>query len=195
MGISAGLVKELRNRTGLGIMDCKQALEACAGDLDKAVEYLRKMGLEVLKGRIGRATSEGKVGAYVHLNGKIGVLVEVNCETDFVSASAEFNAFVKDLSMQIAATNPISVSREDLPSELVEREKEIYRQQIKGKPAPIVEKIIAGKMEKFYEENCLLDQPFIKDDRRKVADLLHELVAKTGENIVVRKFARFQVGE
>jgi len=176
-------------------MDCKEALEACSGDIDKAIEHLRKKGLETLKGRTGRATYEGKVGAYIHLNGKIGVLVEVNCETDFVSASDEFNRFVKDLSMQIAATNPISVRREDLPPELVEREKEIYRQQMKGKPPAIIEKIIAGKMEKFYEENCLLDQPFIKDDQRKVIDLLQELIAKTGENIVVRRFVRFQVGE
>ena len=176
-------------------MDCKEALEAASCDMEKAIEYLRRKGLEFMKSRSGRSTAEGKIGAYIHLHGKIGVLVELNCETDFVSASAEFNAFVKDLTMQIAWTNPLSVSREDLPREVVEKEKDLYRDQLKEKPPQVSEKIIEGKMQKFYEEHCLLDQPFIKDDKRKVGDILQELVAKTGENVFLRRFVRYQVGE
>jgi len=191
------LIKELREKTGVGIMDCKKALNECGGDLDKAVDYLRKKGIATAKKRGGRSTSQGQVQAYIHAGGKIGVLVEVNCETDFTGKTEDFSAFVKDIAMQIAATNPVAIDRERIPSELLEREKEIYATQAKemGKPEKVIEKIVEGKMKKFYSEACLLEQAFVKNPDITVQDYLNELIAKTGENIVIRLFVRFQLGE
>ncbi|HDG98926.1 MAG: translation elongation factor Ts [Deltaproteobacteria bacterium] len=191
------LIKELREKTGVGIMDCKKALNECGGDLDKAVDYLRKKGIATAKKRGGRSTSQGQVQAYIHAGGKIGVLVEVNCETDFTGKTEDFSAFVKDIAMQIAATNPVAIDRERIPSELLEREKEIYATQAKemGKPEKVIEKIVEGKMKKFYSEACLLEQAFVKNPDITVQDYLNELIAKTGENIVIRRFVRFQLGE
>ncbi|MBW1731763.1 MAG: translation elongation factor Ts [Deltaproteobacteria bacterium] len=190
-------IKELREKTGVGIMDCKQALNECNGDLEKAIDFLRKKGIATAKKRGSRTTSQGQVQAYIHAGGKIGVLVEVNCETDFTGKTDDFSAFVKDLAMQIAATNPIAIDREKVPPEVLEREKEIYATQAKqtGKPEKVIEKIVEGKMKKFYSEACLLEQPFIKNPDITVQDLLNELIAKTGENIVIRRFVRFQLGE
>jgi len=190
-------IKELRERTGAGIMDCKHALEASQGDMEKAIEWLRKKGMAKAQKRAGRTALEGLVHAYIHAGGKIGVLVEVNCETDFVARTEDFQKFVKEIAMQIAATNPLVVSKEDLSSEIIEREREIYRQQAiaSGKPEKVIERIVEGKLEKFFEEACLLEQPYIRDDSLKVKDLLNELVAKTGEKIVIRRFVRFQLGE
>ncbi len=197
MAVSMELIKELREKTGVGIMDCKKALNECGGDLDKAVDYLRKKGIATAKKRGGRSTSQGQVQAYIHAGGKIGVLVEVNCETDFTGKTEDFSAFVKDIAMQIAATNPVAIDRERIPSELLEREKEIYATQAKemGKPEKVIEKIVEGKMKKFYSEACLLEQAFVKNPDITVQDYLNELIAKTGENIVIRRFVRFQLGE
>lgn len=197
MTVSMELIKELREKTGVGIMDCKKALNECGGDLDKAVDYLRKKGIATAKKRGGRSTSQGQVQAYIHAGGKIGVLVEVNCETDFTGKTEDFSAFVKDIAMQIAATNPVAIDRERIPSELLEREKEIYATQAKemGKPEKVIEKIVEGKMKKFYSEACLLEQAFVKNPDITVQDYLNELIAKTGENIVIRRFVRFQLGE
>jgi elongation factor Ts len=197
--VSAELVKELRERTGAGVMDCKAALEASQGDIQKAVELLRKKGLAEAAKRAHREAREGLVGAYVHPGGKIGVLVEVNCETDFVARTGGFQELVKDLAMQVAAASPAYVSREDVPGEVLEKEREIYRQQMadQKKPPQVVDKIIEGKIEKFYAEQCLLDQPFIKDasGKTRVKDLVSQLGAKVGERVAVRRFARFRVGE
>ena len=197
MAISASQVKELRAKTGLGMMKCKEALEACNGDFDKAIEYLRKQGLDAATKKSSRTASEGVIGSYVHSNHKIGVLVEVNCESDFVARSEEFQSLVKDLCLQVAAASPIAVDRDGLPKDLVERERDIFRAQMKDKPEQILEKIIDGKMKKFYQEGCLLEQIFVKDESRKqqVEDLLKAAIAKLGENIVIRRFQRFQVGE
>ncbi len=197
MAVSMELIRELREKTGVGIMDCKKALNECGGDLDKAVDYLRKKGIATAKKRGGRSTSQGQVQAYIHAGGKIGVLVEVNCETDFTGKTEDFSAFVKDIAMQIAATNPVAIDRERIPSELLEREKEIYATQAKemGKPEKVIEKIVEGKMKKFYSEACLLEQAFVKNPDITVQDYLNELIAKTGENIVIRRFVRFQLGE
>jgi len=197
VAVSMELIKELREKTGVGIMDCKKALNECGGDLDKAVDYLRKKGIATAKKRGGRSTSQGQVQAYIHAGGKIGVLVEVNCETDFTGKTEDFSAFVKDIAMQIAATNPVAIDRERIPSELLEREKEIYATQAKemGKPEKVIEKIVEGKMKKFYSEACLLEQAFVKNPDITVQDYLNELIAKTGENIVIRRFVRFQLGE
>jgi elongation factor Ts len=197
MAISMELVKELREKTGAGMLDCKNALEKANGDINKAIEILREKGLAVAQKRSGRAASQGIVGAYIHMNGKIGVLVEVNCETDFVANTKEFQDFVHELAMQIAATDPRYVKREDVPEEVIAKEKEIYAKQLEEqkKPPQVIEKIVAGKLEKFYEEVCLLDQPYVRDDKKKISDLLKELIGKLGENIVVRRFVRFQVGE
>ena len=197
MAVSMELIKELREKTGVGIMDCKKALNECGGDLDKAIDYLRKKGIATAKKRGGRSTSQGQVQAYIHAGGKIGVLVEVNCETDFTGKTEDFSAFVKDIAMQIAATNPVAIDRERIPSELLEREKEIYATQAKemGKPEKVIEKIVEGKMKKFYSEACLLEQAFVKNPDITVQDYLNELIAKTGENIVIRRFVRFQLGE
>ena len=197
MSVSMAQIKELRERTGAGIMDCKHALEASDGDMEKAIEWLRKKGMAKAQKRAGRVASEGLVHAYIHAGGKIGVLVEVNCETDFVARTEDFQKFVKEIAMQIAATNPLVVKKEDLSPQILEKEKEIYRQQAisSGKPERVIERIVEGKLEKFFEEACLLEQPYIRDDSIKVKDLLNELVAKTGEKILIRRFVRFQLGE
>ena len=194
--ITAGMVKELREKSGAPMMDCKKALAECQGDVAKAEEYLRKKGISGAAKKQGRITAEGLVGTYVH-NGKIGVIVEVNCETDFVARNEDFQQLVKDIAMQIAAAKPEYVRREEVPPKVLEKEKEIQRHQLKEqkKPEAIWEKIIAGKLEKFYETYCLLDQPWIKDDKKKIQDLITEKIAKIGENLAVRRFARFEVGE
>ncbi|HPC46486.1 MAG TPA: translation elongation factor Ts [Deltaproteobacteria bacterium] len=197
MQITSEAVKKLRDKTGVGMMDCKRALEETGGDFDKAVEVLRKKGIEVASKRAGRTASQGTVVSYIHMGGKIGVLVEVNCESDFVAKSDDFNAFAKDIAMQIAAANPDWVSRDDVPEDVLAKEREILKEQAlkTGKPEKVVEKIVEGKLTKFYSERCLLDQPFIKDQDRTVKQLLDELMAKTGEKCLVRRFVRFQLGE
>jgi elongation factor Ts len=199
MAIDAKLVKELRDETGLPVMKCKQALAEVDGDKEKAKEVLRKQGLETAAKKSSRATKEGAVGAYVHFNNRVGVLVEVGCESDFVAKNEEFKQLLKDIAMHIAFADPVAVSREEVPAELVEKEKEIYRAQVeesgKKKPPEIVEKIVGGKLDKFFADKCLLDQPFYKDDKLKVSELLQQTVAKLGENIVVRKFSRMEVGK
>jgi elongation factor Ts len=178
-------------------MDCKKALAECSGDLEKAVDYLRRKGLAAAAKKMGRVASEGLVGAYIHAGGKIGVMVELNCETDFVARTPEFQALLKDLAMQVAAASPRYVRREEVSAEELEREREIHRRQAldSGKPEKIVDKIVEGKLDRFYSEVCLLEQAFIKDPDRKVADLLQDAVARMGENIQVRRFMRYQVGE
>ena len=197
MAVTTSQIKELRERTGAGIMDCKKALEKTQGNLEKAIDELRKKGLAKAKKRAGRTAKEGLVHAYIHAGGKIGVLVEVNCETDFVARTKAFQDFVKEIAMQIAAANPLVVNKEQLSSEIIEREKEIYRQQAlsSGKPEKIIDRIVEGKLQKFFEEACLIEQPYIRDQSIKIKDLLNELVAKTGEKIVVKRFVRFQLGE
>ncbi|MEA3361262.1 MAG: translation elongation factor Ts [Thermodesulfobacteriota bacterium] len=194
---SSQLVKELREKTGVGIMDCKNALQESNGDINEAIDILRKKGIAKSQKREGRITSEGQIQSYIHMGGKIGVLIEVNCETDFTAKTEDFTNFAKNLSMHIAATNPISLYPEDLPAEDMEREKEIYRVQAleSGKPEKVVEKIIEGKLKKFYSDVCLLEQAYVKDPDKTVRDLLNELKAKTGENIQIRRFVRFQLGE
>lgn len=194
--ISADMVKELREKTGAGMMECKKALQESNGDFEKAVTVLRQKGLASASKKAGRTASEGLVSSYIHMD-RIGVLVEVNCETDFVARTEDFRNLVKDIAMHIAAANPVYVSREQVPQETIEKEKEIYRSQISGKPPQVVEKIVEGKLEKFYNDTCLLDQIFIKDpeQKMKVKDLITEKIAKLGENIVVRRFVRFQLGE
>ncbi len=190
-------VRELRERTGAGIVDCKNALIETNGDLEQAVEVLRKKGLAQAAKKIGRVTKEGIIDAYIHPGERLGVLVEVNCETDFVSRTPEFRRFVRDITLQIAATDPIAISREDLPKSIIEREKEIYSSQVagSGKPPHIIEKIINNKLEKFYSDVCLLEQPFIKSPEKTVGECIKEQVAKFGENIVIRRFIRFKLGE
>jgi elongation factor Ts len=196
MNITAGTVKELREQTGAGLMDCKKALSEAGGSLDKARDILRQKGLAMASKKTGREASEGLVNSYIHMD-KIGVLVEINCETDFVAKTDEFRAFVKDIAMHIAAANPAYLKREDIPSDIIEKEKEIYVSQIKNKPPHIVEKILEGKLEKFYEDMCLVDQIFVKDpeQKMKIKDLVVEKIAQLGENIVIKRFARFQLGE
>jgi len=199
MASQAELVKQLRELTGAGVMDCKAALEASAGELGKAIEFLRKKGLADAAKKAHRTAREGLVGAYIHPGGKIGVLVEVSCETDFVARTEGFQQLVKDLAMQVAAANPVYLSREDVPGDVVEKEREIYRQQMadQKKPPQVLDKIVEGKLEKFYAEQCLLDQPFIKDaaGKTRVKDLVGQVSARVGERVVVRQFSRFQVGE
>jgi len=199
MASGAPLVKELRDRTGAGVMDCKEALEVTRGNLESAIEYLRKKGLAQAAKRAHREAKEGVVAAYIHPGAKLGVLVEVNCETDFVAKTDAFQALVKDLSMQIAATNPAYVAREDVPPAVVEREREVYRAQLadQKKPPQIIDKIVEGKLEKFFGEQCLLEQPFVKDasGKTRVRDVVDGVNAKTGERVVVKRFTRFQVGE
>ena len=197
MEISASLVKELRDRSGAPMMDCKSALVEARGDLEAAHRILRQRGQATAAKRAAKATSEGAVGSYIHAGGRIGVLVEVNCETDFVARTADFQGLVKDLAMHIAASEPRFVSREEVTEGILEEEKEIYRQQARatGKPDPVVEKIVAGKMEKYYQEFCLLEQPFIRDPNLTVRDLIGATIAKTGENIRVRRFSRFVLGQ
>jgi elongation factor Ts len=196
---TAEQVRALRNRTGAGVMDCRAALEAAGGDLQGAIEYLRKKGLAEARKKQHREAREGLVASYVHPGGKIGVLVEVNCETDFVARTPDFQELVKDVAMQVAAASPGYVSRQEVPAEVVEKEQEIYRQQMsdQGKPAGVLEKIVAGKLEKFFAELCLLDQPFIRDasGKTRVSDLVDQATARMGERIAIKRFARFQVGE
>lgn len=195
--ISAVMVKELREKTGAGIMDCKKALKECDGDTEKAVDFLRKKGLASAQKRSGRATSEGLVESYIHMGGKIGVLVEVNCETDFVASTDDFKEFVKNIAMHIAAAAPVGLQAEDVPAEMVEKEREIYRDQLlqEGKPEKMIDKIIEGKINKFYKDVCLLSQPYIRDPKKSIEELLTEVVAKIGENVQIKRFARFQIGE
>ena len=199
MASSAQLVKELRDRTGAGVMDCKEALQEARGSLEAAIAYLRKKGLAQAAKRAHRDAKEGVVGAYIHPGAKLGVLVEVNCETDFVAKTDAFQELIKDLAMQIAAANPAYMAREDVPAAVVEREREVYRAQLadQKKPPQIIDKIVEGKLEKFFGEQCLLEQPFVKDasGKTRVRDLVDGVNAKTGERVVVKRFARFLVGE
>lgn len=197
MKVSTKQVKELREKTGVGIMDCKNAIQDAGGDINKAVEILRKKGIAKAQKREGRIASEGQIQSYVHMGGKIGVLVEVNCETDFSAKTEDFTDFTKNVAMHIAATNPIALSPENLPSEIVEKEKEIYRAQAiqSGKGEEVVEKIVEGRLRRFFSEVCLLNQAYVKDPSITIQDLLNELKAKTGENIIVKRFVRFQLGE
>jgi elongation factor Ts len=195
--ISADLVKELREKTGAGIMDCKTALADNSGDMEKAVDFLRKKGLATAAKRAGRAVSEGTIQSYIHMGGKLGVMVEVGCETDFVAKNEDFQEFARNIAMHIAASNPLGILSEDIPQETIDKEREIYKAQAKetGKPDNILEKIAQGKLQKFIKENCLMDQPYVRNPDITVADLLNELIAKIGENITIKRFARFQVGE
>jgi len=197
MEISAALVRELREKTGAGMMDCKKALLESAGDMEKAVDYLRQNGLALASRKESRTAAEGLVGSYIHGGGKIGVLVELNCETDFVARTPEFQGLLKDVAMQIAAANPRYIRREDVPADELERERQIYHQQAieSGKPEKIVGKIMDGKMERFYSEVCLLEQEFIKDPDRQVGDLIKDVVARLGENVQVKRFTRYHIGE
>jgi elongation factor Ts len=197
MEVTASLVKELRERTGAGMMDCKKALAETAGDISKAVDYLRQKGLAAAAKKADRVATDGAIGAYVHAGGKLGVLVEINCETDFVARTAEFQSLLKDVAMQVAATNPRWVRREEVSADEFEREKVIYRQQAleSGKPEKVIEMIVQGKMEKFYSEVCLLEQSFVKDPDKKVIDVVNDAIARLGENIQVRRFARYHLGE
>jgi elongation factor Ts len=195
--ITADMVKKLRAKTNAGMMDCKKALTESSGDFEKAVEYLRLKGLATATKRAGRATNQGVVHSYIHAGGKLGVLVEVNCETDFVAKNEQFLQFAKDVAMQVAASNPLAVSQEDLDQSMVEKEKEIYRQQAleSGKPEKVLDKIVEGKLKKYFTEVCLMEQPFVKDPDKSITDVLNETIAAIGENISVRRFARFQLGE
>lgn len=196
MGISAAQVKELREKSGAGIMDCKEALKEADGQVEAAMDVLRKRGLSKAAKRADRATGEGLVGSYIHAGGKIGVLVEVNCETDFVAKTETFQQLVKDLAMHVAASNPLYVSRDQVPEEVVEKEREIFLSQAReeGKPEKVLDRIVEGRVEKYFEEVCLVDQPYIRDTDRTVQEHIVEAVAQLGENIVVRHFARFHVG-
>ena len=197
MEVSASAVKELREKTGAGMMDCKKALAETAGDVQKAVDYLRQKGLAAAATKAGRVAADGAVAAYVHPGGKLGVLVEINCETDFVARTAEFQTLLKDMAMQVAAANPRYVRREEIPAAALDREKTIHRQQAleSGKPEKIVDKIVEGKMERFYSEVCLLEQSFIKDQDKKVLDVVNDSIARLGENIQIRRFTRYHLGE
>jgi elongation factor Ts len=197
MDISASQVKELREKTGLGLMDCKKALIETSGNMEEAIDYLRKKGALKAAKREGRATSEGKIGSYIHMNGKIGVLLELNCESDFVAKTEQFAELLKDLSMQIAASAPRWISSTDVPEDVLAKEKEIYTVQARdaGKPEKMLEKIAEGKLKKFFSDTCLLDQPFVKDDKKTVQDMIKEKMAQLGENITVGRFSRFQLGQ
>ncbi len=195
--VTAKMVKELREKTGAGIMDCKQALAECNADMEKAIDFLRKKGLATAKKRAGRATLEGLIQSYIHLGGKIGVLVEVNCETDFVAKTPDFQEFTKNIAMQIAATNPVGINEEDVPKDIIEKEMEIYRAQAQemGKPKNVADKISEGKLKKYFKDNCLMNQPYVRDPNLTITDVLNETIAKTGEKISIKRFARFQIGE
>jgi elongation factor Ts len=195
-GISAAMVKELREKSGAGMMDCKNALKECDGDLEKAIDFLRKKGIATAAKRAGRATSEGTVQSYIHMGGKIGVMVEVNCETDFVAKTDDFNEFARNIAMHVAATNPVGIVPEDVPQEVIDREREIYKAQVleMGKPEKMVEKIAEGKMNKFFKESCLMNQQYVKEPDKTIADYLNEVIARTGEKITIKRFARFQIG-
>jgi len=195
--ISAALVKQLREKSGAGMMDCKNALKECDGDIEKASDFLRKKGLATAAKRAGRAMSEGVVESYIHMGGKLGVLVEVNCETDFVAKNDDFKEFARNVAMHIAATNPVGIKEEDVPEDAVNREREVYRGQALelGKPEKMIEKIVDGKMNKFFKENCLMNQAYVRNPDITIADLINELIAKIGENITIKRFVRFQIGE
>ena len=195
--ISAGMVKELREKTGAGMMDCKNALSEVNGDIENAIAFLRKKGLATAQKRAGRALNEGIIQSYIHMTGKLGVLVEVNCETDFVAKNEDFQEFAKNIAMHIAASNPLGITPEDVPENLIEKEKEIYRAQAleMGKPENVIDKIVEGKLNKFYEESCLLKQPYVRDTSISIADLLNTLIAKIGENISIKRYVRYQIGE
>lgn len=199
--ISAQEVKALRERTGAGVLECKAALVEADGDQEKAIEILRKRGLALARKREGRATTEGTVGSYIHMGGKIGVLVEVNCETDFVARNPEFQRFVHEIAMHVCAVEPAYVRREEVPAEVIEKERQIAREQaladpkMKGKPEPVIEKTVEGRLAKFFAETVLEEQPFIKDQTRTVGELVKEMIAKTGENIRIRRFTRYKLGE
>lgn len=195
MSITAKQVAELRGQTGAGLMDCKKALTESEGDLEKAVTILRKKGMASASKKAGRATTEGLIESYIHLGGKVGVLIEVNCETDFVAKTDDFKAFVKDLCLHIAAVNPICISREQVPADLIEKEREIAASQAEGKPPAAIQKIVEGKLNKYYATACLLDQPFVKDGDKTVQEVLNEQISKLGENMQINRFARFQIGE
>lgn len=197
MNISASDVKELREQTGVGLMDCKNALREAEGIIDKALEILRVKGLAMAEKKSGRDASEGIIGSYIHMGGKLGVLVEVNCETDFVAKTDEFQGFVRDIAMHIAASNPAYLKREDVPSEVIDKEKEIYASQVTNKPPQIVDKIVQGKLDKFYADNCLLEQAYVKDPegKKSIQEVVVDIVAKIRENVVIKRFVRFQLGE
>jgi len=197
MEISIELVKDLRQRTGAGIVDCKAALQEAGGSIEAAIDYLRKKGLATAAKKAGRIATDGLVASYIHAGGKMGVLVEINCETDFVAKTGDFQEFVKNMAMHVAAANPQFIRREDVPSEVLEKEKDIYRTQAldSGKPAKVIDKIVEGKLERFYSEACLLEQTYIRDSDVTVKEVLDGMIGKLGENITIRRFARFQLGE
>ena len=195
MAIDASSVRELRDRTSAGFLDCKNALEEANGDFERAGEILRKKGLAKAMKKGSRGTPEGRVGSYIHTNGKVGVLIEINCETDFVAKNDVFGALVKDICMHIAATDPMAVSRETVPQEMIDRENKAYNEEFKDKPDNVRDKIIDGKMESFYKEVCLINQPFVKDNDQTIEDLLKSAITKLGENIKISRFARFAIGE
>lgn len=195
--INAKMIKQLREKTGAGMMDCKEALQNSEGDVEKAVAFLRKKGLATAAKRAGRAMTEGLVHAYIHTGGKLGVLVEVNCETDFVAKNEDFKEFAKNIAMHIAATNPVGITTDDVPQDIIDKEKEIYHAQATdlGKPEKMIDKIVEGKLNKFFKENCLMNQAYIRDPNITIADLLNEMIAKIGENISIKRYVRFQTGE
>jgi elongation factor Ts len=197
LNITSELVKTLRDKTQAGIMDCKEALKEADGDLEKAVEYLRKKGLATAQKRAGRATSQGQIGSYIHGGGKIGVMVEVNCETDFVGRTDQFSEFVHNIAMHIAAANPLCVRREDMSADIIEKEKDIYRAQAQesGKPEKVIEKIVDGKVDKFFKESCLMEQAYVKNPDISITDYLNETIAQTGESISIRRFTRYILGD
>jgi len=197
LSITSSMVKELRDKTGAGMMDCKEALTSGDGDFEKAIDYLRKKGMAAATKRSSKAAKEGTITSYIHMGGRIGVMVELNCETDFVAKTSDFLTLAKDIAMHVAATNPLYLKAEDIPPEALEREKEIYRSQAlqEGKPEKIFDKIIEGKLKKYYEEVCLLEQKFVKNTDLTVDTLVKDMIAKTGENIILRRFCRFQLGE
>lgn len=197
MEISVELVKELRQRTGAGVVDCKKALQEAKGNVDAAIDYLRRKGLATAAKKAGRIASDGLVSSYIHAGGKMGVLVEVNCETDFVAKTEDFQAFVKNIAMHVAATNPQYIRREEIPNDVLEKERDIYRTQAleAGKPEKVIDKIVEGKIERFYSEVCLLEQTYIKDSDLTIKELLEAMIARIGENISIRRFSRFQLGE
>ncbi len=195
--IDAKMVKQLRDKTGAGIMDCKAALSECDADIEKAIDFLRKKGLATAKKRAGRETSEGVIYSYIHMGGKIGVMVEVNCESDFVAKTDDFIEFAKNIAMHIAASNPAGISEEDITEDVVKRERQIYHDQAleMGKPEKMIDKIVEGKLKKFYKESCLMSQPYVREPDITIADLLNDVIAKIGENIKIKRFVRYQLGD
>lgn len=195
--ITAEIVKQLREKTGAGMMDCKKALSECDGDISKAIDLLRKKGIATAQKRAGRAMSEGTIQSYIHMGGKIGVMVEINCESDFVAKNEGFIEFARNIAMHIAATSPVAIAPENVPQELIQKEMEIYRAQAAemGKPQNMLDKIAEGKLSKFYKENCLLQQAYVRDPNITISDLLNEMIGKIGENITIKRFCRYQLGE